>query len=75
MQIEQSLLTKPLCIILHGKSCEILEYKIEQFKDLDVVWGSMSSFDLPQKYILNKIIKSLILFLIVVLLKMKENTS
>ena len=32
MQIEQSLLTKPLCIILHGKSSEILEDRIYALK-------------------------------------------
>ena len=57
MQIEQSLLNLPICIILHGKSCETLENNINLFKDLNVVWASISTFDIPQKYILDKINK------------------
>ena len=57
MQIEQSLLNKPICMILHGRSCEELENNIELFKHLDIVWASISTFDIPQKYILDKINK------------------
>lgn len=57
MEIEQSLLKKPICIVLHGNSCEILEEQIQNFKDKDIVWASMSSFDIPQTFILNKINK------------------
>jgi len=48
---------KTICVIVHGRSCEELENRIEEFKDLNIVWGSMSSFDIPQKYILDKINK------------------
>jgi hypothetical protein len=58
MQIEQSLLNKPICLVLHGKSCEELENRIQEFKNFDCVWASMSSFDIPQEYILNKINKN-----------------
>lgn len=48
---------KTIFVILHGKSCEELEKRIEEFKNFDLVWCSMSSFDVPQEYILNKIDK------------------
>lgn len=57
MQIEQSLLNKPVFVILHGKTCETLEQRIEEFKNKDIIWASISTFDIPQKYILDKINK------------------
>lgn len=51
------IINKPICIIVHGRSIEELEKRIYEFKDLDILWGSMSSFDIPQKYILDKINK------------------
>ena len=52
-----NLTNKTICIILHGRSVEELESRIEEFKDKDVLWGSMSHFEIPQKYILDKINK------------------
>jgi hypothetical protein len=49
---------KTCFILCHGESLNILEKCIDRFKDLDVIWGSMSTFDIPQKYILNKINKT-----------------
>ncbi len=46
------------CLVAHGKSLEILESKIEEFKNINCIWGSMSTFDIPQKYILDKINKT-----------------
>ena len=43
-------------LLCHGKSLEILEERIGEFASLNnIVWGSMSTFDIPQKYILDKI--------------------
>jgi len=50
-------INKTICVIIHGRSVEELERRIEDFRYLDVVWGSMSTFDIPQKYILDKINK------------------
>ncbi len=46
-------------LMLHGKSIEELENRIEEFKDYDVCWVSLNKFDIMQKYILNKIDKNL----------------
>jgi hypothetical protein len=46
---------KPTFVIFHGKSVEELERRIDQYKDLDVYWASISTFDIPQQYILDKI--------------------
>lgn len=48
---------KTILIVIHGKSVEELERRITDFKDLNVHWGSMSTFHIPQKYILDKINK------------------
>jgi hypothetical protein len=48
---------KTFLVLLHGKSIETLENKITDYKDLDVVWCGISTFDIEQKYILNKINK------------------
>jgi len=48
---------KTCLVVVHGRSIEELENKIDSFKDLDVVWCSMSSFDIEEKHILSKINK------------------
>jgi len=51
-------LKNKICLLVGlGRSIEELEARIEEFKDFDVVWCGMSSFDIPQKYILDKINK------------------
>lgn len=51
------LINKICLLIAHGRSIEELERRIEEFRDLDVVWCSMSTFEVPEKYILSKINK------------------
>lgn len=49
-------LDNKICLLVGlGRTIETLEERIEEFKDFNVVWCSMSSFDIPQKYILDKI--------------------
>jgi len=49
---------KTILLLCHGKSLETLEERIEEFKDLeDVVWTSLSTFDVPESFILSKINK------------------
>ncbi len=50
---------KTCLVVLLGKSVEELEERIESFKDADIVWCSISNFDIPQKYILDKINKKI----------------
>jgi hypothetical protein len=51
-------LTNKTCLLVaHGRSLEELERKIGRFINLDVVWCSMSTFDVPEDYILSKINK------------------
>ena len=45
---------KTCCILAHGKSLEELEQRIEEFKNLDVVWCGMNYFN-PTEDILKKI--------------------
>jgi len=46
------------CLLLGlGRSLEELDKRILEFKDANVVWCGMSSFDVPQKYILDRINK------------------
>jgi len=47
-----------VCIIARGKTAEILEKRIEEFKNYDVVWTSMNLFT-PAEMILEKIGKQL----------------
>jgi hypothetical protein len=55
-------LTNKTCFLVGlGRSIEELERRIEEFKNFDVVWCGMSSFDIPQIYILNKINKHFII--------------
>jgi hypothetical protein len=52
------MLTNKTCLLVaHGCSLEELENCIEEFRNLDVVWCSMSSFDIEETYILSKIDK------------------
>lgn len=44
------------CILLHGKSLEELEKRIEQFSNLDLIWGGINYF-CPSEKILKKINK------------------
>lgn len=46
-----------ILLLIHGKSIETLEQRIQEFKDLPVSWGSMSTFEVPQEFILDKINK------------------
>lgn len=48
---------KQALLICHGRSLENLEALIENFRDKNITWCSMSTFDIPQKYILDKINK------------------
>jgi len=41
---------KTCFFLCHGKSIEELELRINEFKDFDVLWGSMSSFDIHDSY-------------------------
>jgi len=48
-----------VCIMVHGKSIYELENRIEELKDYDICWVSMSAFDMMETFILNKINKRL----------------
>jgi len=50
---------KIVCIVLHGKSIEELENRIEEFNNDNICWVSMNTFDIVQNNILNKINKQL----------------
>ena len=51
-------LTNKTCFLVGlGRSIEELDKRIDEFKDFDVIWCSMSSFDVPQQHILNRINK------------------
>ena len=50
---------KTVCVLLHGKSIEELEDRIEEFKNDNICWISMNEFDIIQDNILNKIDKQL----------------
>lgn len=44
-------------MVTGGKSIEELESRIEEFKDLPIVWASMNRFDMMEKAILGKVNK------------------
>lgn len=46
---------KTVCFITGGRSIEELEKRIEEFKDLPIIWTSMNRFDMMEEYILEKI--------------------
>ncbi len=48
---------KTICLITGGKSIEELESRIEEFKDLNVLWAGMNRFELVEDNILKKINK------------------
>jgi hypothetical protein len=50
-------INKICLVVVHGRSIEELDNTIEEFRDFDVEWCSMSSFDIPEKHILSKINK------------------
>jgi hypothetical protein len=50
------MLTNKTCLLVaHGRSIEELERRIDEFKGVDVLWCSMSSFEIEETYILSKI--------------------
>lgn len=52
-----NLVNKTVVILLHGKSLEILESRIEEFRDKNIVWCGMNYFN-PSEGILKKIDES-----------------
>jgi len=48
---------KTILVVIHGRSIEELETRIDEFKNVKCTWASMSTFDIPQKYILDRIDK------------------
>ena len=58
-RLENLVQNKTIGVMLHGKSIEELENRIELFKNLDIVWVSLNAFDIMETYILNKINKKL----------------
>lgn len=58
-KLKQIINNRPVAIMVHGKSIETLEQRINEYKDLDVCWVSMNLFSIMEKFILSKINKKL----------------
>lgn len=58
-ELKYKIKDKVVGLIAQGQSVEILEQRIEEYKDLDIIWISFNNFDIIETFILNKINKKL----------------